>query len=166
MIGWSATSAFEGDEHRDGYISSKPNITPRYPFKEDGITKRDVYRILDESGLGLPEYYKWRTRSGCYFCFFQRKAEWLGLKDNHPQLFKDAKAYEKNDPETGRRFTWAQKESLDELASPERADEIRRRHLKVVQAEKASRPDRPLIEVFADSLDQEDDDEGCMICHL
>ena len=155
-----------GDEHRDGYISSKPNITPRYPFKEDGITKRDVYRILDESGLGVPDYYKWRTRSGCYFCFFQRKAEWLGLKDNHPQLFKDAKAYEKTDPETGRRFTWAQKESLDELASPERADEIRRRHLKVVQAEKVSRPDRPLIEVFADSLDQEDDDEGCMICHL
>ena len=90
-----------GDEHRDGYISSKPNITPRYPFKEDGITERDVYRILDESGLGVPDYYKWRTRSGCYFCFFQRKAEWLGLKDNHPQLFQDAKAYEKTDAETG-----------------------------------------------------------------
>lgn len=46
-----------GDENRDGYISSKPNITPRYPFKEDGITERDVYRILDESGLGVPDYY-------------------------------------------------------------------------------------------------------------
>ena len=43
-----------GDENRDGYISSKPNITPRYPFKEDGITERDVYRILDESRLGWP----------------------------------------------------------------------------------------------------------------
>ena len=96
-----------GDENRDGYISSKPNITPRYPFKEDGITERDVYRILDESGLGMPDYYQWRTRSGCYFCFFQRKAEWLGLKDNHPQLFQDAKAYEKTDPDTGRRFTWS-----------------------------------------------------------
>ena len=155
-----------GDEQRDGYISSKPNITPRYPFKEDGIAERDVYRILDESGLGVPDYYKWRTRSGCYFCFFQRKAEWLGLKDNHPQLFQDAKAYEKTDPETGRRFTWSQSESLDELASPERADQIRRRHLRVLQAEKASRPDRPLIEVFAESLDQENDEEGCLICHL
>ena len=154
------------DEHRDGYISSKPNITPRYPFKEDGITERDVYRILEESGLGVPDYYKWRTRSGCYFCFFQRKAEWLGLKDNHPQLFKDAKNYEKTDPETGRRFTWSQSESLDELTRPKRAEQIRRRHLKVVEAERASRPDRPLIEVFADSFDQEDDEEGCLICHL
>ena len=90
----------------------------------------------------------------------------MGLKDNHPQLFQDAKAYEKTDPETGRRFTWSQSESLDELARPERADEIRRRHLKVLQTEKTSRPDRPLIEVFADSLDQENDEEGCLICHL
>ena len=174
-----------GDEHRDGYISSKPNIRPRYPFKDDGITERDVYRILDESGLGVPDYYQWRTRSGCYFCFFQRKAEWLGLKDNHDghraPLPRDAKAYEAEwlglkirassrtrpiDPKTGRRFTWSQSESLDELASPDRADEIRRRHLKVLRAEKASRPDRPLIEVFAESLDQENDEEACLICHL
>ena len=72
----------------------------------------------------------------------------------------------KTDPETGRRFTWSQSESLDELARPERADEIRRRHLKVLQTEKTSRPDRPLIEVVADSLDQENDGEGCLICHL
>ncbi len=154
------------DERRDGYISSKPNIMPRYPFKEDGITERDVHRILDESGLGLPDYYQWRTRSGCYFCFFQRKAEWLGLKDNHPQLFRDARAYEKADPQTGRRFTWSQGESLDELARPERAAEIRRRHLKVLEAEKTSRPDRPLMEVFADALDEDGDEEGCLICHL
>ena len=63
------------------------NIEPKYPFKEDGITETDVYRILEESGLGLPEYYKWRTRSGCYFCFYQRKAEWVGLMENHPDLF-------------------------------------------------------------------------------
>ena len=90
----------------------------------------------------------------------------MGLKDNHPRLFADAKAYEKTDPETGRRFTWSQSESLDELARPERADEIRRRHLKVVEAERVARPDRPLVEVLADSLDQEDDEEGCLICHL
>ena len=53
------------DENRDGYISSKTNIIPRYPFKDKGINKEDVLRILNESGLGLPDYYKWRTRSGC-----------------------------------------------------------------------------------------------------
>ncbi|HNB96644.1 MAG TPA: phosphoadenosine phosphosulfate reductase family protein, partial [Leptospiraceae bacterium] len=50
------------DESREGYISSKTNITPKYPFKEHGIDKEGVMRILEESGLGLPEYYKWRTR--------------------------------------------------------------------------------------------------------
>ena len=40
-----------------------------------------------------------------------------------------------------------------------------RRHVKVVETEQASRPDRPLVEVFTDSLDQEDDEEGCLICH-
>ena len=72
------------------------------------LSKADVYRILEESGLGLPEYYKWRTRSGCYFCFYQRKAEWVGLMDNHPELFELAKGYEKFNDETGERYTWSQ----------------------------------------------------------
>ena len=67
------------DEDRTAYISTKPNIQAVYPFKEDGVRKEDVYRILTESGIGLPTYYRWRTRSGCFFCFFQRKHEWVGL---------------------------------------------------------------------------------------
>jgi hypothetical protein len=66
------------DEDREGYISHKPNIAARYPFKEDGLVKADVVRLLELSGLGLPEYYKWRSRSGCYFCFYQQKIEWVG----------------------------------------------------------------------------------------
>src|SRR5438067_11874635 len=85
--------AIRADEDRDGYISSKPNITPVYPFKEAGMTELDVRRVLDDSGLGLPKYYEWRTRSGCYFCFFQRKAEWIGLKERHPELYEAAQGY-------------------------------------------------------------------------
>ena len=62
--------AIRADEDRTGYKPLKTighqHIEPVYPFKEDGITKDDVHRILDQSGLGLPEYYSWRTRSGCY----------------------------------------------------------------------------------------------------
>jgi hypothetical protein len=36
------------------FISTKPNITAVYPFKQAGIIEADVYRILDEAGLGLP----------------------------------------------------------------------------------------------------------------
>lgn len=92
------------DEDREAYISSKPNIRPVYPFKEDGIDLAGVQRILDESGIGFPRYYDWRTRSGCYFCFFQRRNEWVGLKERHPDLYELAKAYEKTDPVTGMRY--------------------------------------------------------------
>lgn len=42
------------DEDREGYISHKTNIKPVFPFKEDGIDYAGVMRILDESGIGLP----------------------------------------------------------------------------------------------------------------
>ncbi len=98
------------DEDREGYVSSKPNITARFPFQEDGVVRDDVISMLEEAGLGLPAYYEWRSRSGCYFCFYQRKIEWLGLREHHPALFEKAMAYEKRDPATGKVFTWQQGE--------------------------------------------------------
>jgi 3'-phosphoadenosine 5'-phosphosulfate sulfotransferase (PAPS reductase)/FAD synthetase len=150
------------DEHREGYISTKPNIVPVYPFKEAGITKDDVVRILEESGVGLPEYYKWRTRSGCYFCFFQRRSEWVGLLENHPDLYEKAKEYE----QTEKGYTWVQKESLEELARPERiemikTDEARRR----VQEAKRKKP-KTLAAIFDADTTDPDEEVGCLICHL
>ena len=152
------------DEDRDGYISSKPNIIPVYPFKEDGIVLEDVRRILDENGVGYPEYYNWRTRSGCYFCFFQRKSEWVGLLENHPDLFELAKSYEKVNSRTGEAFTWNQRESLEELSQPERVAEIKARHQKLQEREK--KKSSRLVDIFEEALDGEDDDFGCLVCHL
>lgn len=154
------------DENREGYISRKTNIIPVFPLKEDGITREDVIRILNESGASLPKYYEWRTRSGCYFCFFQRKAEWVGLKEHHPDLFEKAKEYEKLNRTTGERFTWSQGESLEELSRPERVAEIKANHERLVKIERSSRPNRPLVEVLTDVLDDEEDEAGCAICHL
>ena len=161
--------AIRADEDRDGYkplkTASLRNIEPKYPFKEDGITKEDVYRILEESGLGLPDYYKWRTRSGCYFCFFQRKSEWVGLLEQHPDLFELAKSYEKFDHETGERFTWCQGESLEELSQPERIAQIKANTEKAMASKKTAKPNRRLIEILTDVHDDEDDEEPCLICH-
>jgi 3'-phosphoadenosine 5'-phosphosulfate sulfotransferase (PAPS reductase)/FAD synthetase len=154
------------DEDRDGYISSKPNIKPVYPFKEDGIREADVFRILKDAGIGLPSYYEWRTRSGCYFCFFQRKAEWVGLKERHAELFEKAKAYEKVDPVTGARYTWSQSESLQELAEPERVAEIKAKHERALSKNTAAVPGQKLIQIFAAALDDDDDTEPCLICNL
>ncbi len=161
--------AIRADEDRIGYkppsISSLQNIEPKYPFKEDGIMKEDVYQILEESGLGLPDYYKWRTRSGCYFCFFQRKSEWVGLLEQHPALFELAKGYEKFNSETGERFTWCQGESLEELSQPERIAEIKANTKKAMASKKTAKPNRRLVEILTDVLDDEDDEEPCLICH-
>jgi 3'-phosphoadenosine 5'-phosphosulfate sulfotransferase (PAPS reductase)/FAD synthetase len=149
------------DEDRSGYISTKPNITAVFPLKEAGLTKPDILRLLDEAGLGLPEYYKWRSRSGCYFCFFQRKSEWVQLKLHHPDLFEAAKSYEKFNEETGERFTWSERESLAELELPDRMAEILRQSEELKK--RAILSNRPLSEVF---VDDEDEESGCNICHL
>lgn len=151
------------DESREGYVSTKPNIRSVFPFREDGITKADVVRILEEAGVGVPKYYRWRTRSGCSFCFFQRKEEWVGLAREHPALFEEAKAYEKVDPETGERYTWRKGETLDELVAKELA-----------KGDAEGRPERavkrhnlPLVSVFDEGEDDEDpEDRACLICEL
>lgn len=160
---WSYVG-IRADENRSGYVSTKPNITPVFPFKEHGLGRGDIERILDESGLGLPDYYKWRQRSGCYFCFYQRSGEWVGLKEKHPDLFEKAKAFESQ--RGGEHFYWRQRESLAELEAPERMKEIKRQHLLRLEEERKRRPDRPLIELVGAALDADDDEMGCDICHL
>ena len=142
------------------------NIEPKYPFKEDGITEADVYSILEESGLGMPDYYKWRTRSGCYFCFYQRKAEWVGLMENHPDLFDSPRVTRNSTKETGERFTWSQSESLVELSDPNRVKEIKDNYGKAMNRKKAVQPNRRLLDIIGDVLDDEDNEEPCLICDL
>ncbi len=146
--------AIRADEpSRSGYLSTKPNITTRMPFREDGIAKEDVFAILEESGIGVPRYYKWRSRSGCYFCFFQQQQEWAGLKECHPDLFKAAKTYERVDEKTGRLFTWNQTGPLDEVIK--RAEESRGRSTKVS-------PPKKLMDALSSGDDGADD--ACLIC--
>lgn len=149
------------EPQREGYISTKPNIKAVFPFKEDGLVKDDIIKLLEDSGLGLPKYYEWRSRSGCHFCFYQRKIEWIGLYENHPELFEDAKRYEKYDEKTGRRYTWSQGESLDELLA--RKGEIKDKFAKDNQKIKRS---KGLLDVVLDSDNEEDDDGSCLICML
>jgi 3'-phosphoadenosine 5'-phosphosulfate sulfotransferase (PAPS reductase)/FAD synthetase len=151
------------DENRDGYISTKPNIKPIYPFKEQGLVKADIYRLLEESGIGLPDYYRWRSRSGCFFCFFQRKYEWVRLAEEHPDLFARAVDYEQNHSD-GRTYTWTQGETLLELL--ERKDEIIAEHQKAMAREMKSSGKQSLAEVLNNILDEEDGELPCLPCHL
>ena len=155
------------DENRSGYISSKPNIKPTFPFKEDGIDYKGVMRILQESGIGMPPYLKWgRTHSGCFFCFYQQPIEWVRLLENHPDQFEEAMAYEKTSDEPGKSFTWSQGMSLSELRKPETVAAIKLRHEERQLRLKQQRGNRALVETIG-GLDADDDaPKACLICQL
>lgn len=151
------------DENREGYVSTKPNIRPVFPFKERGMVKADIIQLLEESGIGLPKYYQWRSRSGCFFCFFQRKYEWVMLAEKHPDLFAEAVRYEQEHKD-GRKYTWIQGESLLELLK--RKDEIIVEHQKAMAREeqKAADKKQSLAEVLESVLDDDDEDVPCFAC--
>lgn len=149
---------------RTGYISTKTNIKTVFPFVENNIRHDDVVRILNEAGLGLPKYYEWRSRSGCYFCFFQQKREWVGLLENHPDLYKKAMEYEKFNAITGERYTWLEGESLEEFAQPERIEVVKQNYAKRMQHPKFA--SHALLKDTFSSLEDEENNGLCTICHL
>ena len=102
------------DEGREGYRPKNEDIKPIHPFIKDNLILDDILHILKNVGLGLPSYYSWRQRSGCYFCYFQRDSEWRGLKIKHPDLFEKACNYEENHSD-GRTYTWRSGGFLREL---------------------------------------------------
>ncbi|MBI9062562.1 MAG: phosphoadenosine phosphosulfate reductase family protein [Marinilabiliaceae bacterium] len=104
---------------------------------EDILVRQDIFDLIEESNVDLPSYYLpreyeidgekgkyFRSRSGCFFCFYQQKIEWVWLLEQHPALFEEAKKYEKDG------YTWIQEESLEQLSHPERVKRIKREHLK------------------------------------
>ena len=158
------------EEYREGYTSKHENLKVSLPFREAGIDKKGVMDILESSGVGVPKYYDWRSRSGCTFCFFQQKIEWVRLKERHPEAFEEAKQYEKNALEHGSPFTWTQGEPLNELEKPARVIQIVTDFERRKQRELANRPVNPLrpIEVHEDIDDIYGEDEGggaCVVCH-
>lgn len=155
------------EEYREGYTSKHDNLTVKLPLKDAGVDKAGVMEILDSSGLGLPRYYEWRTRSGCTFCFFQQKIEWVRLKERHPQAFEEAKLYEKTAVEHGSPFTWSHGESLLELENPERLEQIKQDHAKRIERQRAKFMVNPL-RPDEDPLDVDDlygQTKVCIACH-
>lgn len=160
--------ALRADENRVGYISTKANITTLYPFREDGLGFSDVRRILEESGLGFPRYTEWgRTRSGCFFCFYQQKIEWVRLRETYPDLFEQAKKYEYMSS-SGEPFYWCGDEPLAELERPERMAEIKRKWEITQEKKRKATKGRKLVNILgnANLADDEGEREGCLICQL
>lgn len=159
------------EDHREGYLSPHSRLKVSMPLREHGIDREGVMRILRDAGVGLPKYYDWRSRSGCTFCFFQQKIEWVRLMREHPDKFEEAKRYEKTALSHGSPFTWSQGESLEELSEPSRVAEIEADYSARLERMREKRRVNPLHYDSAAELDIDDlysADEGggaCLVCH-
>ncbi|WP_324755576.1 adenine nucleotide alpha hydrolase family protein [Sphingobacterium thalpophilum] len=150
------------------------NMKEAFPLVEnrDVLVLEDIFALLENSGVGIPAYYKDiefevdgekatynRSRSGCYFCFFQQKIEWVWLLEQHPKLFMDAMEYERGD------FSWSQEESLEQLSRPERVLEIKREYIKRqkrLQNQKKFKSSK-LMDILMDNPEEE---IGCASCFI
>ena len=159
---------------RTGYKSNNPLIIPKFPFIEDKISKENVLEILDNAGLGLPDYYKWRSRSGCSFCFFQRGIEWVGLLENHPEKFAYAKSLEKLARDHDSPFTWIKGKPLEELEKPENIKKIKEHHQKQLEKLKNQKAknlqNNPFLKGetnlnIEENISLDDVSSSCLICH-
>ena len=134
---------------------------------DEVLVKDDIFRILRESGVGVPAYYNLidfevdgkvgqycRSRSGCYFCFFQQRIEWIWLYEQHPDLFKKAMEYEKDG------YTWIQGEPLRELIRPERVRQIKLDQIKKQEELREKNKNKLLVDLF------EDDEINCANCFI
>ena len=125
----------------------------------DVLVKDDIFRILRESGVGVPAYYEeipfevdgktgtyCRSRSGCYFCFFQQKIEWIWLYEQHPDLYKKAMEFEKDG------YTWNQGESLADLCKPDRVRQIKLDIIKRQEESRKQSKGTTLVDIFGDDI--------------
>ena len=133
---------------------------------EDNLVRKDIFRLLEESGVGVPAYYNKkqfevngnfgeyaRSRSGCFFCFFQQKIEWVWLYEQHPELYMKAMEYEKEG------YTWGQEESLEELIKPQRIQQIKSDYIK--KQSKDKKPGSYLVDILDD-----EENIGCAACFI
>ena len=166
------------DENREGLIPTEDNIITVMPFKDDGITLNDVKRILHDAGIGLPAYYEvvydkkydieyFRSRSGCYFCFFMRQIEWVWLWEKHPDEYKKAMEFEKSG------YTWIKDMPLGELIKLESIDRIKKSY-KRMEEQRKKQPikngtmmeEMDFISQHDKMLDEVERDKLCTMCTL
>lgn len=132
----------------------------------------DIFKILDDSGVGIPAYYLpieyeveingelkkgtySRSRSGCFFCFYQQKIEWVWLLEQHPNLYEKAIEYEKEG------YTWTI-EPLQDLKKPERVLSIKKEHYLRMHKNKTNA--KTTISWQDEILEAEG--EGCASCFI
>lgn len=101
------------EEREGGDYLRVPDTTLRYPLRELGWGKSDVYAFLDQRDVRIPE------RTDCAWCFFQTLGEWWVLWREHLDIYMEAEQIE---AERGHTFRSPQRDSWPAPLSELRAE--------------------------------------------
>lgn len=74
----------DAGETKRAKIIIENGVENRYPLIENDIDRRGCIEIIKANGLPIP------PKSGCYICPFQRRKQWVELRQKHPCLFRKA----------------------------------------------------------------------------
>ena len=135
---------------------------------EDSVDIAKVYQLFKDNGVKVPGYYDEiefeidgkkgvynRSRSGCFFCFYQRKIEWIWLYERHPDLFIKAQEYEKDG------YSWMDNETLDQIIQPDRIAQIKIDYISSIQKKLNNKnKSNKLVDILAE------DSEVCANCFI
>lgn len=92
----------------------------------------DIRGLLTEWQIDM--IFSWRTRANCYFCFNQRKYEWVGLLEHYPDLFWIAESLEHNGSEyfwNGKDYPLTKIVERKDVIKMKRVDAIRKLIMKI-----------------------------------
>jgi len=170
------------EELQEHFLSQIAGIKnkPEHPYYESNLTPDLLRKIVETMDKGLPGYYGWRSRSGCTFCFYQQKIEWLRLMSIYPKAYEEAKSYEKTIEQArpdGTFYWLGQNTPLSTLESEERQQQIEENHQKrydrfVAKTQKRAKrnPLKNIIyfsdnDVMDELYDQAEGGGACVTCY-
>ncbi len=108
--------------------------------------------------------FAWRSRPNCFFCFFQRRYEWVGLLEHHPMLFDLSEQIEIGTGYVDRRiaaFTWIKDYPLSKIRA--NAEAIYQKRLEAV-VKTIRQKEYSQYDLFSETVD--DMDESQVSCGL
>ncbi|CAI4148586.1 PAPS_reduct domain-containing protein [Alteromonas macleodii] len=151
-----------------------------HPYFRSNINVQTLAKVVSAMDQGKPGYYGWRSRSGCTFCFYQQKIEWLRLMEIYPDAYEEAKQYEKaaEDQRPDGTFYWLGKGTpLSVLEDEERKQMILENHKKrydrFIKKQERQRSRNPLqkiiyfsdVDVMDEIYDQAEGGGACVTCY-
>jgi 3'-phosphoadenosine 5'-phosphosulfate sulfotransferase (PAPS reductase)/FAD synthetase len=86
-----------GEAHR-AKESGHKQFHNRFPLIERGLDRDDCVDVIRKAELPVPR------KSGCFYCPFQPKGQWIALRKEHKELFQIAVDMEKNGSNYGKLF--------------------------------------------------------------